>query len=188
MSLYLVRHTTPAINSGICYGQTDLDLAASAEQDIQRVRDRLPDQISQVYSSPLRRCTKLALRLTDNTVEIRPALSELNFGAWEMQSWDTIPRADLDAWAKNIIDYAPANGESLNLMQQRVLSCWQQICTTRSKRDDTVVVTHAGVIRVIHAFEMGWPIHKMFDLTISYGGILRLSHGCAATKPVPQIL
>mgnify|MGYP001408870057 CR=1 FL=1 len=26
MEIYLVRHTTPAINNGICYGQTDVDL------------------------------------------------------------------------------------------------------------------------------------------------------------------
>lgn len=27
MKIYLIRHTTPHIEKGICYGQTDLDVA-----------------------------------------------------------------------------------------------------------------------------------------------------------------
>lgn len=29
MDIYLIRHTTPAIAKGICYGQTDLDVTAN---------------------------------------------------------------------------------------------------------------------------------------------------------------
>lgn len=188
MSLYLVRHTTPAINPGICYGQTDLGLANSAQQELDDVRRRLPEQIAKVYSSPLRRCTALAHRLVDTPIQPMPELCELDFGDWEMQAWDQLPRADLDYWAKNVVDHAPTNGESLKLMQQRVLRGWKEICASQSAHGNTVVVTHAGVIRVIHAFEQDWPVDRMFELKIPYGGILQLSHGYTRTKPALQIL
>ena len=40
-------------------------------------------------------------------------LAELDFGHWEMQSWDGIPRAEVDAWAADVAHYRPGGGESV---------------------------------------------------------------------------
>ena len=33
MLIHLIRHTTPDIETGICYGQTDLDVSDSFEKE-----------------------------------------------------------------------------------------------------------------------------------------------------------
>ncbi|GHA02413.1 phosphoglycerate mutase [Arenicella chitinivorans] len=189
MSLYLVRHTTPAIKPGICYGRTDLCLSATAEQEMENVRRRLPNQIDLVFSSPLRRCNILAHRLASTPIRQMAGLCELDFGDWEMQAWDTLSRDALDRWANNVFEYAPPNGEALKSMQQRVLHSWQHICAIhRGINGHTAVITHAGVIRIIHAFEFDWPIERMFEFEIPYGGIVQFSHGDTALKPTLKIL
>jgi len=34
MEIYLIRHTTPDVAKGICYGQTDLDVANTFEEEV----------------------------------------------------------------------------------------------------------------------------------------------------------
>ena len=61
--IYLIRHTTPAVARGICYGQTDLDVTGSFREEAEVIRQHLPADIGTVYSSPLKRCTQLAQQL-----------------------------------------------------------------------------------------------------------------------------
>ena len=61
MEIYLVRHTTPAIKKGICYGQTDVDLNSETfESELYEIKNKLPSNIVRFYCSPLIRCSKLA--------------------------------------------------------------------------------------------------------------------------------
>ena len=60
MEIYLIRHTTPAVGKGICYGQTDLDITDSFKEEVAAIIPHLPDNIQTVFSSPLQRCKKLA--------------------------------------------------------------------------------------------------------------------------------
>jgi alpha-ribazole phosphatase len=61
--IYLIRHTTPAVARGICYGQTDLEVTGSFHEEAEVIRQHLPADIGPVYSSPLNRCTLLAKEL-----------------------------------------------------------------------------------------------------------------------------
>ena len=58
MEIYLIRHTTPLVEQGICYGQTDLDIAHNFQEEVEDIKVALqhfnPDK---VYTSPLMRCT-----------------------------------------------------------------------------------------------------------------------------------
>ena len=42
MEIYLIRHTTPLIEKGICYGQTDLDITESFEEEVSMIHPHLP--------------------------------------------------------------------------------------------------------------------------------------------------
>ena len=62
----LIRHTAVAVATGICYGQTDVPLADTFEQELASLRQRLPDLVaatSQIFSSPAQRCVTLANEL-----------------------------------------------------------------------------------------------------------------------------
>jgi alpha-ribazole phosphatase len=98
-------------------------------------------------------------------------LCELNFGAWEMQSWDAIGPLALDAWASNIAGYRPFNGETGYELQQRALDWLREISPAY---DCAVAVTHAGVMRALQAHHQRLPGVQWLDLRYEYGELLCL--------------
>lgn len=44
----------------------------------------------------------------------------MGFGAWEMRAWNAIPRAEVDAWAADLLHYRPDGGENVLDMACRV--------------------------------------------------------------------
>lgn len=152
MLLYLVRHPQPEIASGICYGRTDLALRAGAcEQAVAALRGSWP-QGTPVFSSPLQRCRDLALRL--HPVPVFDArLMELDFGAWEMQSWDDIPRHEIDAWAADSVHYRPGGGENVLAFAQRIAALVDDL--HRLDLPAAVIVGHGGSLRLLQAWQAG---------------------------------
>jgi alpha-ribazole phosphatase len=120
MQLVLVRHPRPDIEPGICYGSSDVASSAAATASVLaalRAKD-LPGTLP-VYASPLMRCADLARQL-DVPVAFDTRLAEMDFGAWEMRAWDAIPRAEVDAWAADLLHYRPGGGESVLEVAHRV--------------------------------------------------------------------
>lgn len=159
--LHLIRHPKPLVEPAICYGQ--LDVAGEAPELVAtRLLAELPPGLP-VYSSPLRRCRELAQFLQPHPI-IDRRLAEMDFGDWEGQPWDAIPRTELDAWAADIAGYAPPGGESPRQLQQRALAFVAGLTVP-----EAVVVTHAGVIRVLLAYWQGLPAERWSDVKISFG-------------------
>ena len=99
MNIYLLRHTAVAL-SGVCYGRSDVALAAGWRRDFARCAAKLPPHLRRravVYSSPSSRCLRLARYLSAD-VQTDARLMELDFGAWEGCRWDAIPAAELTPW------------------------------------------------------------------------------------------
>jgi alpha-ribazole phosphatase len=165
MEAFLIRHPRPQVGSGICYGATDLDLAHNALECATRLRELLPKRIA-LFSSPMRRCRRLAEALHPAAC-YDARLSEMDFGAWEMQAWSEIPRAELDAWAAAPMTYAPSGGESVATLQARVAAFLGERC--RPGGDDFAVVTHAGVLRIIVGQLQRLPEVVWFNLRFGYG-------------------
>ena len=57
MLIHIIRHTTPDIAKGICYGQTDLALASSFYEERELLTSKLLDSYDAIYTSPLQRCS-----------------------------------------------------------------------------------------------------------------------------------
>lgn len=172
MRLHIFRHTKPQIAEGLCYGQTDVDVhevdcAALAQKASSLLLPGLP-----VFSSPLQRCTRLASLLHDQP-RIDDRLQELNFGAWEMQAWDAIPRTEIDAWAASPASYKPGGVESATDLAQRVIS-W--LADMRALHlTEAIVITHAGVIRMLLAWRTGMSAQELAELVCAQN--LRLGFG-----------
>ena len=150
--LYLLRHPLTLADAGVCYGHTDL--LCAPEQQAAVVAGALPLLPSSlqgvpVYSSPLRRCANLALALPNAEVRFDARLMEMHFGAWELQRWDDIPRAEIDAWRDNLLHYRAGDGESVLQMTQRVHAFYQEMLAAGDP--ETVVVCHSGSMRVLAA-------------------------------------
>jgi alpha-ribazole phosphatase len=167
MALTLVRHTTPDVAKGTCYGRTDLALADSFEVELRDVRAAIPTA-GGVVTSPLTRCHRLADRIaTQAGVDVRPEQGwiEMDFGAWEGRAWSDIPRDDLDGWAADFMGYAGHGGESVAMLEERVRTA------LNATPPDCVIVTHSGCIRAVCAI---LNLHDGWDTETPFGGIVRL--------------
>nr|WP_315260551.1 histidine phosphatase family protein [uncultured Duganella sp.] len=152
MKLILVRHPQPLVAPGVCYGSTDLAIApGQLEQTLAALQ--LPAGLP-IYSSPLRRCAELAARLSPEPRH-DARLAEMHFGVWEMQPWDAIPRAGIDAWAADMVNYHPGGGESVLQMAERINAFYDELTT------DAIIICHAGAMRLLVARHAGLSPAKM---------------------------
>ncbi|MEM9572553.1 MAG: alpha-ribazole phosphatase family protein [Pseudomonadota bacterium] len=170
MALVLLRHTTPNIAAGICYGQTDLDVAETFPSEAEQALEALP-AIDHIVTSPLTRCRRLAefvgarLKLP---VEQDVRIGEMDFGAWEGQAWSAIPRGELDQWADDFYRARPHGGEAVEMLHARTVAAveaWNQVGKTG------LLVTHAGVIRA--ALAQGQSASD-FQTAIDFGGFISI--------------
>jgi len=177
MRLHLVRHLAPLVDAGVCYGRTDLGTDPAKQLlALPALRAALP-LAAPFYSSPLRRCAVLAGAL-GGPVLLDARLAELDFGTWEMQPWDAIPRAEIDAWAGDVAHYRPGGGESVADMAARIAAFYSDIVATGTSQ--AVVICHAGAIRLLTARAAGMDVQAMAQAAaahphrIGYGEIVTL--------------
>lgn len=173
MELYLIRHTTPAIASGICYGQADLDVTETFTEEASRIVPHLPAAIQQVWSSPLQRCHRLAKTLfPTHQIIYDNRLKEINCGAWELSAWDAIEKAHLDAWMANQVDAVIPAGESYRQLHHRAVQFFETLPT----HQPVAVITHGGVIRSLLAHISNVDLKDSFGVFgVHYGCTLKVS-------------
>jgi alpha-ribazole phosphatase len=163
MILHLIRHPPPVVAPGICYGQLDIP-AENMGAVAARLQAGLPTGLP-VWTSPLQRCRELAVQLSAIAMTDE-RLAEMNFGAWEGLQWDEVPRAELDAWASDVGGYAPPGGESAYAVQKRALDFVAGLTVP-----EAIIVTHAGVIRVLLASWHDIPPAEWPQLAFAYGSL-----------------
>lgn len=174
MDLYLIRHTRPAIAAGICYGQLDVPLAVTHEEEFRAIVVRLP-AVDTVWSSPLSRCRALARFISErNAVQttVDPRLAELNFGDWEGTPWDCVDRAQSNRWSEDYWNTAPPGGETYRALYERVSAALGDIA--RKRAGSVAVVTHAGPIRVALGQCLKVEAREYSFIHLDYGGVALL--------------
>ena len=170
MALTLLRHTTPAIASGICYGMTDLDVAETFAEEASAVLDALPPP-DRIVTSPLTRCRKLAEHIAQShalPLTIDDRLREMDFGKWEGLPWADIPRAELDLWAIDFLHARPHRGESVAMLTARVRAA---LAEWHDHQSHALIVTHAGVIKAALATE---ATAQGYNTNIGFGRFITL--------------
>jgi alpha-ribazole phosphatase len=174
MEVYLIRHTKPKIEKGICYGQSDVSLAESFEQEAQILMKHLPGKIDVVYSSPLSRCQRLAQLVKSESIICNdPRLMEMNFGDWELKNWDKIDQTHLNGWMQNFVNVKVPNGENFLELYGRVNDFMDELMKQQHKA--VAVVTHAGAIRSFVAKVLEIPLENVFKLPVDYSSITKLN-------------
>jgi alpha-ribazole phosphatase len=170
MSIVLVRHTHPDVEGDVCYGRTDLDLAASFPDEALAVIATLQG-CDVLITSPLQRCRMLATEIgSEFGVEPRidDRVQEMDFGAWEGLRWSGIPGSELDQWAQDFLHARPHGGESVAMLRERSLAA---IADYRKNPLRHIIVTHAGVIKAVLADGDG---PEDFAASIGFGGAVEL--------------
>lgn len=181
MKLTLVRHPQPDIAPGLCYGASDVAVAADecARVQAQLKTAGLPGALP-VYASPLRRCAQLALAVAPDAVRFDARLKEMDFGRWEMQPWSAIAHADVDAWAADLLAYRPGGGENVIDVARRVAAFADDLHAAAT--NEALIICHAGTIRLLTVLAGGLPLEQA-ALTaaqtphrIGYGEIVTLEY------------
>ncbi|WP_219116611.1 histidine phosphatase family protein [Janthinobacterium sp. UMAB-56] len=162
MRLILVRHPTPQVTSGTCYGGSDV---AVAPHEMAKVRASLQASLPvdvPLFASPLRRCADLASALAQDLpssdLRFDERLAEMDFGTWEMQPWHAIARADIDAWAADLAWYRPGGGENVLAMAARVDAFLGDLL--REQHETAIIICHAGTIRLLSALQARLPLEE----------------------------
>ncbi|KWU25942.1 alpha-ribazole phosphatase [Burkholderia sp. MS389] len=184
MDVVLIRHPAVGIEPGVCYGRSDVPLAESADGGAQAVRMHLAELSApspeQVRTSPLTRCASVAERLArafDVPLLGDDDWQEMDFGAWEMQRWDDIDRAALDAWAADLMHACAHGGESVARFVARVA---RQADALAAFDGPQWVVTHAGVIRAFASHVLRVPLDTLLSRPVPTGGAVWLRREGAA--------
>ena len=169
MDLVLIRHPAVAVEAGVCYGRSDVALAGAAAAGAESIAARLaalgarvPQRIE---TSPLTRCASVARLLGQMHGGLAPnedaRLAEMDFGAWEMQRWDAIERAQIDAWAADFEHARTHGGESVAQFDARTGAWFDALMASDVQAHESLwAVAHAGVIRAVTARALGLPLAR----------------------------
>ena len=116
MKFFFLRHTSLDVSQDVFYGQTDLDVSSSFETELKKIKLKLQDENIlldklKVFSSPLKRCVKLANSLT-NKIILDERIMELNLGDWEMKPKQSIESKLIKEWEDNMMTFKIPNGET----------------------------------------------------------------------------
>lgn len=131
-----------------------------------------------IVSSPLRRCSAFAQSLAERdgiTLETDPRWRELGFGDWEGRTVLDLQASEpqaLQAFWDNPNDHPPPGGESLTSLQQRSAAAWDALCAALADGSRTLLVTHAGVIRVLLCRLLKMPIEQQFRFEIPHAALV----------------
>lgn len=184
MQLALLRHGHTDWNrAGRIQGRSDIPLDAQARAELGA--RALPEawQDADLWSSPLSRAADTATLVTGRTPRTSPALTEMNWGAWEGHHGADL-RATSDSGFKDIEDwgwdFCPPDGESPRDVAAR-LAPW----LGRLQRD-TFAVCHIGVMRVLLAQAWGWDFQGPCPFTIKRNRFYILTRTETGWHPEPD--
>ncbi|MFY7839096.1 MAG: alpha-ribazole phosphatase [Lacibacter sp.] len=172
--IYLIRHTTPAVEKGTCYGQADLDVTESFLEEAALIKEHLPAHIQNVYSSPLQRCSKLAQHLfPSHNISFHDDLKEINCGEWELKKWDDLPKEDVMPWMNDFVNVRIPGGESYLDLLARTTTLFEKIAL---QKEHAAIVSHGGVLRSILSHLTDTALIDSFNVfKLQYGCVVKLS-------------
>ncbi|MBB3258902.1 alpha-ribazole phosphatase [Paraburkholderia bannensis] len=183
MDLVLIRHPAVAVEAGICYGRSDVALAADAEAGAASIAARLAvlgvRAPARIATSPLTRCASVARVLARAHGALVPQedarLAEMDFGTWEMQRWDGIECTQIDAWAANFLHARDHGGESVAQFDARVTAWFEALGADQTDARATIwAVAHAGVIRTVAARALGVSLERCVRWPLEMAAIVVL--------------
>lgn len=173
-TLYLLRHgEIPGHSPRRFIGQMEVALTAKGRAQMTTVASLLRNAgIDCLFSSPLGRCWESAAILGENlglSPEPVPALREIALGPWEgltvAQVQQQFP-GSYEARGKDIAIFRPPAGESFADLSERVWPAFLGIL--QETGENAVIVSHAGVNRVLLCRILGIPLDLLFRLRQDY--------------------
>jgi alpha-ribazole phosphatase len=169
--LELLRHGETELGGGLRGSIDDALTAAGWAQLRAAVAEAGP--WDRLISSPLQRCARFAEELAAQhglPLSLEPDLQELHFGAWEGRSAAELMQTnavELGLFWSDPYGFTPPEGEPLLAFETRILSALQRL-QARHVGERLLLVTHAGVIRLLLARARGLPRNDLLQVAVGY--------------------
>lgn len=167
--IILIRHGEAEKAKGCAIGQTDLPLSDTGRKQAKILaRSLCHVPFEHLYTSPLLRTRETAAEIEtecNHTAVPCAEFAEINLGDWDGLSFQQIKKQFPNEYIKRGVDFAnyrPPKGESFADLKQRVQSGLDKILTHQKP---VVIVTHAGVIRIILHITLQFPLSNIFKLS-----------------------
>ncbi|MDQ0391732.1 histidine phosphatase family protein [Labrys monachus] len=180
-TLYFIRHGETDWNvDARLQGQRDIPINAKGRVQAAEAGRRLatilpePDSLPWIVS-PMSRTretaeiARAAIGLPPERYGMDDRLKELTFGEWEGKTWQDLRAVDAPAVAtrfRSKWDFVPPDGESYAMLRDRIAGWLQTV------GQDTVVVSHGGVARVLCVLRAGLAEADAADADIWQGRLL----------------
>lgn len=173
----LLRHGEP--EGGSKYrGQSDDPLSPRGWQ---QMRDAVGSvkHWDVVVSSPLARCLAFAQVLADEhdlPLHVDERLKEVCFGVWEGRTKKEVEASapgTVARFYRDPVGNRPEGAEPLTAFRDRVMAGWEALLE-RHAGARVLLVTHAGVIRMVVGGVLGAPLARAYRIQVPYAGVTRV--------------
>jgi len=174
----LVRHGQTHYNRlGLIQGRVDTELNSKGIAQAEALAVRLKDEsIDAVYSSPLRRAMQTAqiiVKDRDLAIKTDERLVEVDQGEWTHKKGEELYR-DLERYREWVADPTsthPPGGEDVFRIERRARSFLKE-----AKGENILVVSHGGLIAVMHTVISGEPLINAWKYLPANGQVFRLAY------------
>jgi probable phosphoglycerate mutase len=175
--LYLMRHgAIEAAEEKRLVGQIDLPLSPYGRKQAERQTRQLMDiPFSGVWCSDLKRAYETAAIVSRDSglaIQSTPELREINLGRWDGMAMKQIREQFPDLWkarGEDFGNFRPPGAESFDDLRQRAVPYIRHIVAQST--GNTLIITHAGVIRVLLCEVLQMPMSHLFRIHLDYGGL-----------------
>lgn len=172
--VYIVRHGESVWNlEHRLQGGQDPALSDAGYRQAGRVAEVLEGLgVAAVYSSPLRRAAETA-RVVAGALRVplhlHADLREICMGAWEGVPYRELLARNGEAyraWIAAPADRCPPDGEPMAVFAERVRAALEEV-REKYPGEDTVLVTHGVVARVLVARTLGLDLNQIYRMRVS---------------------
>lgn len=187
----LLRHGD--VEGGRKYrGQLDDPLSELGWQQLRSVTENKQNW-QHIISSPLKRCSEFAEELAQSLklpLNNESEFKEVSFGLWEGKTADELLKSDpenIKRYWNDPIQETPPQGENLLSFEKRILAAWQKILNDY-KGGHVLLISHAGVMRIILCHILGMPVTELFKLDIGLAKASRIQVEHAEGEAWPRLI
>jgi len=173
MEIFLIRHTKVDLLEPTCYGQTDLPVMDTFEQEASVTKAQLEGvEFDKVYCSPLQRAVKLAAFCGYPDAERDDRLKELFMGDMELVPFRLVPPESLQQWYSNFMGIQMPGGESTRELYLRMKSFFDELRHKPYRR--VAVFYHGCAILCTRMYAGQLPLTAGFQEVSDYGSVTRI--------------
>lgn len=187
----LLRHGD--VEGGRKYrGQLDDPLSKQGWEQLRTVTNKKQNW-QHIITSPLKRCSEFATELAQThslLLQTEHKFKEVSFGLWEGKTADELLKYDPENIKKYWdapINTTPPQGENLLNFEKRVMGGWENMLNDFQGKH-ILVISHAGVMRIILCHILGMPLTELFKLDIGLAKASRIQIDYVDGKSWPRLM